>query len=254
MSDGPAVRRSGLAVPSAVRLEADLFEPSSRPALAVVLCHGLPSGSPKDPDDPGYPGLARRLAERGSAAVAFSFRGCYGSDGDLSLRGWIEDLRAVVDAVVERVDAPVALAGSSLGGSVALLEASGDDRVAGVATLAAPASLDDLGEPRGAFLERVRDIGLIRTAGFPSDPRAWEEEFVRLRPEDAATRLGERPLLVVHGTADNVVPVEHAHRIARAASGPVELVELEGAGHQLRRDEGAVSALTRWLDARGGAV
>jgi alpha-beta hydrolase superfamily lysophospholipase len=232
---------------SAGRLEAALFLPETEPRLAVVLCHGLPSGSPKDPDDPGYPGLARELAGRGIAAATFSFRGCYGSDGDLSFAGWIDDVRAVVDAMGTRTRAPVALAGSSLGGAAAIVEAAGDPRVRAVATLAAPAALDDLAANGVQFLESCRAIGLLRSPGYPSDVDSWANEFATLAPERAAARLGSRPILVVHGDADEVVPPVHAARLRNAASGPVTSVLLAKAGHQLRRDAIAVRVLFAWL-------
>ncbi|HVL81546.1 MAG TPA: alpha/beta fold hydrolase [Actinomycetota bacterium] len=238
-----------LLVDRSVELEAELVVPEGAARLVVVLCHGLPSGSPRDPDDPGYPGLARALASQGFAAARFSFSGCYGSGGDLSMPGWVDDLAAVVRAVRTAVTAPVAVVGSSLGGATALIEAAGDPSVGAVATLAAPADLESLtAEDGGAgFIDRVRATGLFRTPGYPPDPVGWARQLLETRPEDAARELGERPLLVLHGGRDDVVPPEHGERIAAAASGPVEHVLLPGAGHQLRRDPDAIRALEEWL-------
>lgn len=232
------------------RLEAEMFAPPSPAPMAVILGHGLPSGSLKEPDDPGYPGLAREIAGRGLAAVTFSFRGCYGSEGDLSFAGWVDDLRAVVDAVSARTRLPVAVAASSMGGAAALVEAQDDDRVEAVATLAAPADFEALTGSLDELLGRVRTIGLIRTPGFPSDAAAWAAEFASPSPVRAAARLGSRPLLVLHGAQDDVVPPEHARRIVAAAEGPVTHVMLKGAGHQLRRDPLAVRVLFAWIEAQ----
>lgn len=242
----------GLTTPSG-KLDGAIVEPTDRPPLAVVLCHGLPSGEPPDPGDPGYPGLVRELGRMGLAAASFSFRGCYGSDGDFSLAGWAADLRSVIDAVAGRSGAPVALAGSSLGGAVALVAGADDERVGAVATLAAPSGLAELASPdvRDAFLERLRDIGLIRSPGFPPDPGAWADEFRELDPSVAAGRLG-RPLLLVHGTNDDTVPMDHVWRLSEAASGPLTRVVLTGAGHRLRHDPVAVRVLFSWLAAQVG--
>lgn len=234
---------------SAGALEASLAMPEGAPRLAVALCHGQPSGFPADPDDPGYPGVARRLAaELGAAAVAFSFRGCHGSPGNYSIDGMVEDLRAVVDALNERVRAPVAVVGASMGGAVALLEAANDDRVALVATLAAPAHFDDIARPGAGYLEHVRSLGLFRDPGYPPNPAAWLDAFARARAENA--RLGSRSLLVIHSRDDDVVPFEHARRIVRRASGPVTFVSLGDAGHRLRHDRRALGALFAWLRAQ----
>ncbi len=242
----------GLMTPSG-KLDGALVQPVERPPLAVVLCHGLPSGAPRDPDDPGYPGLARDLGRMGLAAASFSFRGCYGSDGDFSIRGWLEDLRAVIDAVAERTGAPLAVVGSSLGGAVGLVGAADDDRVRLAATLASPSSLTELAGPdvREAFLDRLREIGLIRSPGFPTDAEAWADEFRDVDPSDAVRRFG-RPLLLVHGDADDTVPVEHASRLAEAASGSVAKVVLPGVGHRLRREDVVVRLVFAWLAAQAG--
>nr|WP_180882773.1 alpha/beta hydrolase [Mesorhizobium loti] len=47
------------------------------------------------------------------------------------------------------------------------------------------------------------------------------------------------PLLVIHGTADPVFPVEHGRAFASAVPG-ARLVEVHGGGHELHRDDWAV--------------
>ena len=54
------------------------------------------------------------------------------------------------------------------------------------------------------------------------------------RPEDAIARI-DRPVLVVHGGADHIVPVSHGRRLA-AAGGSAELLELPGGDHNTLRD------------------
>jgi fermentation-respiration switch protein FrsA (DUF1100 family) len=46
------------------------------------------------------------------------------------------------------------------------------------------------------------------------------------------------PVLVFHGTADRLVPPEMGRQVAAAAAGPVELVMIEGAGHNDTYDLG----------------
>ncbi len=71
------------------------------------------------------------------------------------------------------------------------------------------------------------------------DPATWQHEAVPLllgaeRPPEASP-LRQLPLgvpqILVHGTADEVVPFEQSARYAEAAGGEAELVPLEGAGH-----------------------
>jgi hypothetical protein len=46
------------------------------------------------------------------------------------------------------------------------------------------------------------------------------------------------PVLVFHGTADRLVPMDMGRRVAEAAPGPVEFVMIEGAGHNETYDVG----------------
>jgi pimeloyl-ACP methyl ester carboxylesterase len=62
------------------------------------------------------------------------------------------------------------------------------------------------------------------------------------------------PVLVVHGAADGIIPVDQARRLTAALPGPVRLLVVPGADHNdlLARDEPWVelAALMRGLDAR----
>jgi fermentation-respiration switch protein FrsA (DUF1100 family) len=55
--------------------------------------------------------------------------------------------------------------------------------------------------------------------------------FEELEPEQVVARLSPRPLLLVHGDADDVVPYEDSERNFAAAREPKELWRIPGAGH-----------------------
>ncbi|MBI4581131.1 MAG: alpha/beta hydrolase, partial [Planctomycetes bacterium] len=50
-------------------------------------------------------------------------------------------------------------------------------------------------------------------------------------PIDHVGRIAPRPLLIIHGTADEIVPVEMARRLHAAAGDPKELWLVDGADH-----------------------
>jgi fermentation-respiration switch protein FrsA (DUF1100 family) len=63
--------------------------------------------------------------------------------------------------------------------------------------------------------------------------------LVRLRLDNVETiRRVHCPVLVFHGTADRLVPMDMGRRVAAAAPGPVEFVMIEGAGHNETYDAG----------------
>ena len=55
--------------------------------------------------------------------------------------------------------------------------------------------------------------------------------FQAVRPLDAVAKIAPRPLLLIHGTADTVIPVVHSYRLYEAAGDPKELWIFEGAQH-----------------------
>jgi alpha/beta superfamily hydrolase len=194
--------------------------------------------------------LCDRVArEAGWAGLTFTFRGTGPSEGDFSIDGWLADVRAAVDALDARGDVSgVWIAGFRLGGTLAIVTAAGDERVLGIATFAAPASLRTWVREPDWFLEYARRTGVLRTAGYPADADSWIRAIANLDPVDAARRLAPRSWLLVHGSADDVVPVDDARVLAEAAGPSAEMRILVNGAHRLRHDPRAIAALLGWLD------
>ena len=216
----------------------------------LILCHGFPIGPLDARRSAGtFPELIDRLAnEVGYAAMTFTFRGCGNSTGDFSLQGWMDDLRNAVDHLVQTTGVErVVLIGTNTGGSLVICEAADDPRIRAAALLSPRADFDDWADHPRRFLEHARQIGAIRTPGFPSSQDEWSRAFRRFRPPAAARRFAPRPLLVLHGDDDSSVPVSDARQLAQS-HGNAELNVLAGAGHRLRHDPRAIAILSGWLD------
>lgn len=240
-----------------LKLAAHIAQPArsaAGPRPSLVLTHGFPAGAGGAlTSAQTYPDLADHLsAETGWTVIAFNFRGTGESEGDFSLLGWLDDLVAVVD---HAVDLPrsggVWVAGSSTGGAVALCVAADDDRIRGVATLAAPADFDSWASDARGFLAHCRQVGVIRDSSYPPDVETWAAEFKKVRPLIAAAGVPPRPLLLMHGSDDATVPVSDARALADAADGQADLRVITGAGHRLRHDPRAVAALIGWMERQG---
>jgi putative redox protein len=91
-------------------------------------------------------------------------------------------------------------------------------------------------------------MGMIRTAGFPSDATTWVRDIGRVDAVAAAARLDGRPLLVLHGIDDVEVPVEDARALVDAGGPGAELRLVHGAGHRMRHDPRAIATLLGWLE------
>jgi putative redox protein len=217
----------------------------------LVLCHGFPvEGGESGTLDRGYRELAERLAaDTGWMVLTVNFRGTAHSTGNFSLGGWLADLKSATDSLLRTsgVDA-VWLCGFAAGGALALCAAGEDLRVRGVAAFSAPADFAERAVDARRFVAQARAAGVIRDPGFPEDLDAWARELREVRPLGLIGKIPPRPILLVHGANDEVVPVLDSRALADAAHGEVELRVLPGAAHRLRHDPRAIAILIGWLD------
>lgn len=244
-----------------LRLSAHLATPDASIANppGLVLCHGFPVRGRESPaSGKSFPELADRIAtEMGWVALTLNFRGCGGSEGDFSMGGWRDDIGAAIDHLTEQGVSGVWLVGYGTGGALCLAEAERNPRVNGVASIAAPADFEDWAKHPRRLVQHARTVGVIKTPGFPTAFDAWAAEFKRFTAVDSAGKLAPRPLLVMHGEIDDLVPALDARAIADA-HGSAELRIIGGGGHELRHDPRAVAILLGWLsrqyDAGVGAA
>jgi uncharacterized protein len=238
-----------------LRLAGQLRIPSpGRTHPTVCICHGIPTAAP-DPNDRGYVPLAESFYSAGFLTLIFNFRGTGESQGNLDMPGWSRDLRAALGFLygLSEVDKThLCVVAFSGGAAVSVYAAAHDPRVSLLVTCASPADFDSLYErqtPREA-IERFRQIGAIRDKDFPPSIEEWRRGFETIAPVNWIDRISPRPLLLVHGDADEVIPPEHAQRLYRRAGEPKELKIIPGAKHRLRLDEAAMSFVLDWLKDR----
>jgi fermentation-respiration switch protein FrsA (DUF1100 family) len=143
----------------------------------------------------------------------------------------------------------ICLLGSSGGAATCVYAAATDKRVHAVATFACPAKFDFMagGHAADSLISSFREIGIIKDADFPPSLEKWLEGFKTVAPIEYVDKISPKPLLLVHGDRDEVVPVAHAKKLFEKAGKPKELVILPGAGHRLRQDERAIDAVMKWL-------
>jgi alpha-beta hydrolase superfamily lysophospholipase len=171
------------------------------------------------------------LRESGLGVLAIDYRGYGRSTGSPSELGFRADARAAFDFVRAKAPASkIAVFGESLGTGVAVALAR-ERPVAGVLLNAPYASVLRLFELRA-----------------PPLPYRWllSDQF------NSEALIGgiKVPVMILHGTADNNVPVAEARRLFAAARGPKTMIEIEGAGHLGAWEGGArepaLKALVAW--------
>lgn len=238
-----------------LELAGELFVPKgNRPLPTLCICHGIPA-VPHDPKDKGYAALARGFSDAGFLTLIFNFRGAGKSQGNLDLLGWSHDLEAAIDflCALEQADKTrLFVLGFSGGAAVATHRAALDLRISAVAACACPADFRSLAseETSADCIRHFRNIGVIRDTDFPASIEMWLSGFQAVSPIRSVDKVSPRPLLLVHGDADEVVPLEHAHKLYRKAGEPKELLIIPGARHKLRLEERAMAAVLTWLKAR----
>lgn len=232
-----------------VLLKGQIYMPQAEGKIPVtIVCHGIPGGGPPDPSDPGYPALARRLSGEGILTVIFNFRGTGASEGDFDIMGWADDLQGILDHVLQlpQADAErIAIMGFSGGAAVAVYVAAHDPRIKAVVLLACPAYFKEDGAQ--SMLEHARRVGIIRNPGFPRSVEEWWEGFMEISPVRWIDLIAPRPVVLIHGDSDELIPVPQARELFHRAGEPKELLILEKAGHRLRREERAIALATERL-------
>jgi alpha-beta hydrolase superfamily lysophospholipase len=199
-----------------VLVAATWYEPSSRPAPAVILLHML-SRTRRD-----WESVASRLASEGIGALVLDFRGHGESGGHVTREGspgfapLVLDVKAARRYLAGRGDVQqsrVGLGGASLGANVAALHAGADGSIVSLALLSP--SLDYQG----------------------------------LRIEQALRQYGNRPALLV-ASDDDPYAMRSVRDLQKAGGGLREPVILNDAGHgtlMLSRDSELGRRLVDWF-------
>jgi acetyl esterase/lipase len=206
----------------------------------------------------GSPGLFARLARDGFAVVSADYR----LSGEAPFPAALDDLRSALRWLALRADElgvdpdRITVWGESAGGHLASL-------------LALTAAEPPFPAAAIAWYGPAELAGPVR--GFdPADPATPEALLLGAAPTEVPELAGAAspvarvhpdapPFMLVHGTADSVVPVEHSELLAdrlRAAGVAVELLLVPGAEHGWyglpgdRVDE-LVAAALAFADAAG---
>lgn len=195
---------------------------------AVIACHGYAANRSEIID------RTVAIARAGFAVFTFDWRACGGSEGDRCSGGLTEqaDLRAAIEIVISfpEVDPKrIAIYGFSMGGAIAILVAAEDQRIKAVAA----------DSPFVSMWEMTRHI--LRSMFMPTAlfmemaDRSFRKHFGgSMRDVDvvsAVPKLAPRPLLILVGERDRVVPPWHSRKVFEAAGQPKSIEVNPNGGH-----------------------
>lgn len=181
------------------------------------------------------------LPAAGWNVLCFDYRGYGKSPGVMNREGSMIDAHAALDHLLSRTDGDarrIVAFGQSLGGAIGIVLAATRTEIRGIV---ADGAFDSY---RGIAHHHVRHNPLLLVT-------AWWTPYLLLKeghdPIDHVARIAPRPLLLMHGTRDSVVPARMSERLHAAAREPKELWLIDGADHYEAMDEHAGEARARLL-------
>lgn len=171
----------------------------------------------------------RQLHARGLGVFMLGYRGFGGSEGAPSEAAFIADARLLYDHALKMGLAPdnIVIYGESIGTSVAVQLAADVSSLAVI--LEAP-------------MYSVLSIAEARYPYFPVRTFLRDKFETNLFIKDV-----RQPLLVVHGTDDEIIPLASGRRLFEAANAPKRFFEVQGGGHNNLYDFPIVDEMVAFL-------
>jgi acylglycerol lipase len=253
--------------------------PEGTPRAVVVIAHGVSEHADR------YSHVAARLVGESCAVYALDHRGHGRSGGRRAMIDRMDRAVADLDALIritrsEQPNRKLFLLGHSMGGGISLEYAlQHSDRIDGLVLSAPAAALEAASRfelVAGRVLSAVApgagvfDVDSSVISRDPAVVRAYDEDSMVFHEKLPARTVAELaaaiqafpkrlpglrlPLLVMLGTADELVPPDAGRMVhERAGSPDKRLIEYEGLYHEILNEpeqERVMDDLVEWLDAR----
>jgi fermentation-respiration switch protein FrsA (DUF1100 family) len=205
-----------------VRLHAWFLPAKKSPAKGTVLfVHGNAENIST------HIGSVWWLPNEGFNVFIFDYRGFGYSEGKADLDGAMKDFHAALKTLfnMPSVDPNnIAVFGQSLGGAIAicgLRDSPYQKQLRGLVVEGVFASL------RNITRNKLSEFWLTWPLQYPL---SWLVKD-NLRPIDVIPELSPMPILIIHGTADKVIPFEIGEKLYQAAREPKSFWSMDGGSH-----------------------
>lgn len=177
-------------------------------------------------------GIGSGLWRAGYNVLLFDFRGRGESDLGLCSLAYheVQDLLGAVRYVKQRMpEAHIGVVGYSMGAAVSILASAQEPQIE---ALVADSSFASMREVIQTALRRRRlPGGPVLGAADRLTKRWFGYGFDDVRPIDVVAKIAPRPILFIHATEDEVIPLHHLNQLYAKAGQPKEIWVVEGMNH-----------------------
>lgn len=211
----------------------------------VVIAHGVTSHH----DRPWLVALSEALAERGISSLRISYAGNGRSEGryqESTISKEVEELRTVVQALADAGTPTLAYAGHSMGGAVGVRAVAQHDL-----PVQCLVSLAGMIEVQAFVTRHFGDLTPGKDVLLGKSHCPYSQEYL-----DDCLAIGDvladaaritRPWLLIHGDADELVPLAESEAAARATE-HAQLISMAGIDHRFTGAEAEMAeAVAQWL-------
>ncbi|TBW28948.1 bifunctional alpha/beta hydrolase/OsmC family protein [Gramella sp. KN1008] len=186
--------------------------------------------------------ISRSLASHGYGVLRFDFTGLGESEGDFAdtnFSGNVEDLIAAADFLKAEYIAPNLIIGHSLGGAAALFAAKQIPSIKCIASINSPSSLSHVQKHFESSLEEIEKEGVakVNIGGRSFRIKKHFVDDLRKNEDETALKDIRKSILILHSPQDNIVSIDHAEELYKAARHPKSFVSLDGADHLLSNEK-----------------
>ena len=214
-----------------VEISGVIHWPAQLPAPCIICSHGLFSSKASSK----FVAVAEHLAASGFVAVRYDHRGCGESQGKIentTVGGRIQDLEAVYHYTRQQphINDTFALMGSSMGGYISLFMAAKHSVFSALVVWATPFEIRRPSKNRTAT-----DMPILKNEFY--------NDLIHYRLGDILHNLNH--CLILHGQKDELVPVEHAHKIYQRLREPKTIDIVPEADHRFSDDRHRRQAIER---------
>lgn len=232
---------------SGKRLVGDFYPASSEEA--IIMCHGFTG----DRHEWGrFDKLAEEFNETGFNVLAFDFSGSGESEDDLlTIEKEIEDLKSAINFIRKKGFFKIGLFGLSLGGLICLRNSENVSAIA----LAAPVTNKEENYEDGRLIPK----GFIRLEDgnflfkFKRETEVFRRKIVVDKKiieereninQEGLLKDVKCPVLIVHGTEDESVPLEDSEKAIKTLNEDSRLYIIKGADHGLNNQLDEIAELS----------